>query len=400
ALIPREHYRDLLSIDVNADVQNALEEHVYSYPPFLAWLTTPFTLMSSHIVQVTLWYLLIMGALIASIAMTLSMARSGENPMPWPLAAAAIVISFGALLGVISNQQSDSLILLWAIAGAFALTRGKSVFAAMLFGAAAAAKGPLMLLIPWLAWRRRFGVATLTLIFALGWNLVPDLTFPLNNGSFYLERWLHDVVSPTFGGNSVVATTEGIWGRFNEQNQSLGGMIARLFSGGRSDATLPGIVTLSADGVRLLTLALYGSIMGAVLWMTRRKSPAMPWCSYSGEREEGAVLRELAIILLLSLLFSPMTSPAHLCMIFPGVVVLMQDSWKTRNSALIVTLGFAALFMSIVHKDLIGRSSVEFLRFYGVQTWQCLLLLAGLLWSCMISRKEHMHKDFTPESPA
>ncbi|MCA8938383.1 MAG: DUF2029 domain-containing protein [Planctomycetes bacterium] len=406
-------YQRLLHVEISPNTAYRLHEHAYSYPPLWALLAVPLDALGNFNIEVVIWHFLVVASLAvaARIAFLLLFEGRGQPPpevkrgfkawltTPQGIGVSACVIAFGYLLGPVSNQQNDSMVFAFVMLGALALRRERSWLAGLCFGLAAFSKGPLLLLLPWLCFKRRWLSALATFAFGLGFSLLPDLFFPANSGKLYLYEWYEIGLKPLLSSGEAAASSTA-WFRFNELNQSLGATLDRLFGlreAGRD--VLPALVEIPDKARKYLTYGLYLILMLAALAIARvvrvsAKSifakPAMPFVVAPSGR--GLVL-ELSLVMILACLLSPMTSPPHLCVLIAPLLLMLDEAWQTRARWLVGLTIFAALPMLFVHKDLAGRDFVTTLRFYGISVWVMLAMFAGL---AMIAKRHRNTEANTP----
>src|SRR5262249_2356088 len=88
---------------------------------------------------------------------------------------------------------------------------------------------------------------------------------------------------------------------------------------------------------------------------------------------------ECGIVLLLMLMLSPMSSKAHFgTLLVPGFC-LARAALSSRSRLLAAVLLGAVLLAVLSNKDPLGERLYTLSLWYGVVTWETLLLLAGCL---------------------
>jgi len=465
SLLTDSEARERIDLDVplHPRLLQKLRGHVYSYPPMLATLALPIASIGNYRIESLLWYLALYAASAASLYLMwrMAMGTPGESQSAgeasislraiksklWPqglsqserraqleedpttrmiFATLFAIIGLAPFMGPLINQQTDSIITFAAIAGAALLSRGTSgapyFFAALLLAIAGGAKGPLLILIAWLFWKHRWMGAWRVLFFALLLNGLGDMLFPAFEGGeriYHYQEWFTRVAAPNLASGEAAATTEGIWTTFNHQNQALAATLTRIFAAGdRPEDVLPALIQIGDGARKMLIYGVMALTFGLSLWATR----GTPWrkdrnlidrvwgraslCKREGEAKERGhigILRELSVFLILALLFSPMTSPAHLCMALPALLMVMRDAWITRDRVMLIALAVASAILLLVNKSLMqlfalpinalgdsvvdGREIVNSLRFYGIQTWVLVALLVGACRSCLLASR-------------
>ena len=124
------------------------------------------------------------------------------------------------LLNAQAHQQVDIIAALM-VAGCLELTRGRDFVGALLLGLSAAIKGPPLMFIGYLVFRRRWAAAALTFGIAIGGNLLPDLVLSPPQGQLRLAAWIERSFIPTLSGQI------GTWLEFSVGNQGLAGTVKR-----------------------------------------------------------------------------------------------------------------------------------------------------------------------------
>lgn len=408
AIAARPLLRERAQVDdipVADSVESRVENHVFSYPPMSALLSLPLTLTGSYTVGMVLWYITIMVSLLLAIRLSWRMAYP-ETEVPGtapdlrarliPMGVLAIAITTGLAAAPIANQQNDSVLYLAVIGGACLMVKRHYLLAGLLFGLAAGSKGPLLLVLPLLVLRRDWRTSITTLVVAIGVNLLPDLFFTSPSGKLYLQDWLDRAALPSLREGGAAASLKGIWGTFDTSNQSLASTLGRLFLE-RPDGIRPGLALLDAGTVKALGLAASGSLlllMAFTLWPWHR------W-SFAGARDTSHAEvvqtgRVFALVLLLGLLLSPKTSPAHYCMAIPAIMLCLRDAWLLRDRWQVALLLPALAYLAFFHKDLFGKELVESARFYGATCASTLLLTLSLARGIRL----HQRSAAPPESVA
>jgi hypothetical protein len=268
----------------------------------------------------------------------------------------------------ISHSQSDLLIGFEMIAGCVAFTRGRSFLAAMLYGLAAAMKGPALIWFPYLIARRKPLAAGWMLVVFFGVNLAPNLIAPSSRHSLLLSDWAHDYLLPKKTANVY----PDVW--FSESNQSILGCVTRWtttrweWKGKTYQQRIPLDHPASPAAVKLITLSIYG-LLGLTL------ATALGWWPRELDRSPGSIrpALEFSLVVILMLAFSPMAAKAQWgVLILPGFC-LARLCIIRRDPILIVffALGWVAWLAS---QNFVGKNAV----FVGL--WYGAVLINGLVW--------------------
>jgi hypothetical protein len=345
----------------------------------MAWAALPFLALPGWAGRPA-WLAVNLGCLLAMLRWGWRLA--GGGPLEGPAVgrrehAAALA---GAACGVfylqncLAHQQTDLVLGALLVGGCLLLARGRALGAATCCGLAAAGICTGLLFAPYLGWRGRPWAAAWLLCVALGANLLPDLVSRSPSGhpwlAVYAGRFLRPLTAP---GHYV-----GCWGSDPLYNLSLAGAGQRwcntAWSWQADDCTVG--PRPSRLGPLALRAAVYGfqlALVLAVLWVCGR--PLRPLAGEDGPRQA----LECAVVLLLMLLLSPMSSKAHFgTLLVAGFCVgrAAAGSGSRLLWGLLLSAGLLGLFSN---KDPLGERLYTLSLWYGLVTWQTLVLLAGCL---------------------
>jgi hypothetical protein len=255
------------------------------------------------------------------------------------------------------------------------LGRGRPVSAATALGLAAACKCTALLWSPYLFWRGRPLAALWLLVVAVGVNLLPDLVSSAPDDQSWLGRYGSRFLKPLTASEHYIGT----WGSDAVYNQSLTGLAQRwcttTWSWKARDCTIE--PRLPPIGPGTLRVCVYGAELGllsAVLWVCGR-----PFRKLRDEPDESLHSLECSMVLLLMVLISPMSSKAHFgTLVLPGFC-LARAALHSQGRLLKVVLAGAVVLGLLCNKDPLGERLYTLSLWYGIVTWQTLLLLAGCL---------------------
>ncbi len=344
----------------------------FLYPPLPAFLAIPFTFVSQFW-QRLLWFAINAACLIFTFRWSWLLA-GGRGTAPSLRATIApclaCVIAGTYALNALAHQQTDIVIAFCIVGGALALSRERDVLSGAALGFAAAFKATPLLWLFYLLWRRRFVAALVFVVVAALLTLLADLVAPAPGGSLWVWRWLTRFVIPSQSPDSPV----GSWGSSILYNQSLGGLLQRLFNltmaGGDTAAPRGDGPLVSAVILRIAVLALLAACaLGAVLagTISRRR----------GDRPREADALEYGLVVILMLLASPMSSPAHFVVLVIPALALACYAARVGSALAWTMLGLAALLSLFANKDLGGAYFYTHLLWYGGPTWSTLALGIG-----------------------
>jgi hypothetical protein len=352
----------------------------YLYPPFMACMALPFTALSEASGRFA-WLLVNLIALVAMLCWGWRVAGgtwldgAGANGRERWAALLGGVCGIFYVHNCLAHQQTDILIGAALAGGCLLLVRGRPLLAATLFGLAAACKCTGLLWVPYFIWRRRPAGAAWVLVVALGVNCLPDFISTAPTGRPWLVEYASRLLKPLTAPNHYV----GSWGSEPVYNQSISGMGQRWCTTRWEWTTTDCEVHSRLPVIRpqLLRGWVYGCqllLLSGVLWVCGR-----PFRTLAAEPDGRRQASEAGIVLLLMLLLSPMSSKAHFgTMIVPGFC-LARVALNSRSRVLGVVLVGSILLGLASNKDPLGEKLYTLSLWYGVVTWQTLLLLIGCL---------------------
>ncbi len=353
----------------------------YLYPPFMAFAALPFLTLPSPLPRLA-WFALNAGCLVALLRWSWRVAGGGRlegrevgKPTERLAAFLGCLCGMSYLENCLAHQQTDIVIGALLAGGCLLLGRGRPLSAATALGLAAACKCTALLWSPYLLWRGRPLAAIWLLVVAVGVNLSPDLvSSPAENGC-WLGRYASRFLRPLTASNHYIGT----WGSDAVYNQSLTGLAQRwcttTWHWTATDCTIE--QRLPAIGPQTLRACVYGAELGllaAVMWIC-----GQPFRRLADDPDGSRYALECGMVLLLMVLLSPMSSKAHFgTLVLPGFC-LARVALHSRGLLLKGVLAGAVLLGLLSNKDPLGERLYTLSLWYGVVTWQTLLLLAGCL---------------------
>lgn len=353
----------------------------YLYPPFMAVTALPFLVLPS-LVQRLLWFVLNAVALVALLRWGWRLA--GGRPLEGSQGVRMgerLAALLGCLCGIsyiencLAHQQTDLVIGAALVGGCLLLGRSRPMLAATAFGLAAACKCTALLWVPYLLWRGRPHAALWVVIVAVGVNFLPDLIRPSPRGQARIEQYASDFLIPLMASDHYIGT----WGSDPVYNQSLTGLAQRWcttrWTWTAHDCTIERrIPRLQPGTLRIVVYGVELGLLATVLWICRR-----PLRKLKDDNEGSFQSLESCMVLLLMLLLSPMSSKAHFgTLIVPGYC-LARAALHGRSRLLNGILAFSVVLGLLCNKDPLGDKLYTLSLWYGLVTWQTLLLLAGCM---------------------
>jgi glycosyl transferase family 87 len=303
------------------------EMNGFVYPPFSALAVVPFTWLSHKVSQLA-FYLISLACLCLTtrLAWDLSGGRTDRSSSKAAkaehatfLLACAIAIKFA--FNALSHLQTDLIVDALLMLGLLALTQLRFIVAGVCWGLSAAFKGPPLLMIIYLLWRKKFGAAIVMLAVAIGVNLLPNLVSTPPGGGLWLTQWIISYAKP-FGKNDIPGT----WYNDIKNNQSIAGAVNRWLAttptkskaGVYATPLKPAPSPLTLKGVTTgANLAVFAFTVATLFIGSRKSKPAQ------GIARQ---VLECSMFFILTLLLSPMTSRTHFGILILPAFCLCRDA--------------------------------------------------------------------------
>ncbi|QDT63676.1 glycosyltransferase family 87 protein [Calycomorphotria hydatis] len=371
----------------------------FTYPPFAI---LPFLPMSGwNETAQRICYATLNGAFFATIGWLLISLTGLTGPSSersrWWMKGAWIIVGVLSLRFVISPleyKSNDLFVFALVMAGVFAWSRDKNLWAGASFGLAAAFKATPLLFLPVLIWQRRFGGAAMLMIALGAATVVPDVVQQSPSGELWAVDWYQKFISKVEVAGAAEA--DGAWSRWNPLNQSLSGTVYRLMTPIESNGHDVFNVAMwkgNDSTIKMLTLASKLLVLLAIAWGTwPRNESALSQAERSFRR-----CGEAGLVLCGMLLLSPMSSKQHFCvLVVPIVVMTLHVVHERRNSFAIGALAVVFCLGTCTAKDLVGRPWGNFLQAGGAVTFCAVACLMGTL-AVLELRKAKVEADAVEE---
>ena len=356
----------------------------YVYPPFMAAVAVPFALLPP-VGDRLAWYLVNVGCALALCSWAWSLAGGGRlegggaGRREHCIGLLGLAAGGRYVIDAFSHQQTDLLTGALVLGGCWALSKRRPLLSASLAALAAAVKCSPLLWCGYLAWKREWRAVLWLVLLVVGLSLLPDLIHSPTDGRSWAEHWARTYLSPM----THADRSPGAWFTEPVYNQSLAGALYRWGTTywawgpagfGVADRTMP----LGAGVQKVLLLGVELIILGigiAALAAARSRSHA------TRAESPGAEAVEFAIVLLLMLLLSPVSSKPHFCtFLLPGFC-LARRAMVGRNPASAAFLVGAIASGVAGVKGVVGADLASVALWYGNVTGSALLLLSGCIWA-------------------
>jgi alpha-1,2-mannosyltransferase len=341
----------------------------FPYQPALAVFVVPLSFLPVVLERV-LWYLICVGSLVVTVRIAETIAERlypgatrGAN-LFW-LRAIVLVTCAKHIIDVLSYASHDPLALALITFATWALFIGREAVGGAWLAVAAAIRASPLIFLPYLVLKRRFLACLAFVATFLAVSFLPDMIGALHGThTGYLADWVRQIVSPAIvPGTSTKLVFWDIWNGQNLFNQSLRGLVNR-FAPGPVFALSPTVILIAVDGLFTLVLA-------ALLITSPRR------------REYVAI--DSAVLLIATLVLSPMTSRYHYIFVLPPVIFVtaatIADPRMRKLGTCVLALSF--LLRAGTSNDLAGQTITDIAYAYGFMPIGAIVLyiaFAAMTW--------------------
>jgi glycosyl transferase family 87 len=342
----------------------------FTYPPAFAFSMLPFVPMPLGLRNL-LWYAITLAAMIISFWLCDNLVRR-LYPGPWTrkelvwLRTASLLLIAKFMLAVLENQAYDALPLLLVMGGIFWLATERPLAGAASLAVAAAIKATPLLFLPYLLLKRRFLAAACFVAVFLAVSILPDLFFaPQGARHGYLVTWLHEIAGPALRDDEA-ASPNHFWAGRNLLNHSLRGGVARLID----EYAHPELFKAVLYGTWLAFIAALGILLAKSPTQSLTKSP----------RHDEFVAVDGALLLIATLMLSPMTSRSHYVVLllpyYVLVAAVIRDASMRRLGIPVLVASF--VLVTATSNDVVGSRITEWAYQSGQLVIGALLLMVGI----------------------
>jgi hypothetical protein len=347
----------------------------YRYPPFFLILFLPLWLLP-YSTAAYIWYLLSALA-IAGIVMLIRAEIAPARLSKLLLAACVLVIAQYFVMAL-HYGNAHLLAIFFLFAAFYFENRDRSWHSALLLSISITIKLTPVILLPYLAIKRRWRMLSACALFVLLLNLAPALYFGFRENSRLLQTWY----------NHVIANQE-----FHEANGpinlSLKGMLRRYFTEVDYNQRVDGdveyrainLATLSSDQTDVAWMAISASLLIAALAF-------IIWRRRNSETESRLHALELGLMICLMLLIGPLTSKIYFIALIWPVLSLAGFASMNRSAAATFALRviYSIALVNSVLPLLPGRSTQRLLLVLGVDCLATCLMALALVFAIYRSR--------------
>ncbi len=358
-----------------ADIYAESRPDVNTWPPLFAVVCVPFALLARLSVYLAraVWLGINVACIVALFRLAVFLVYRRPltlRPSPDGVALASLavlgplVLSARFLLGNLDRLQINMVILTACLLACAWLVRGRAAAGGALIGIAAAVKVLPIFFLPYFAWKRWWRALGAALIAGGLASLAPILVFGTERFVAYVRYW--------------IALSAGSW-PVRKGNQSVYAMVDRLYT---HDAVIwsPAHKRLTASNDPAVAAVVYGLLVAVALvfaWVMRR-GDRRP------DRPEATV--ELAVVLCLAVLFSPLAWKHYFVFLLLGQFVLWRAAAGGYALAAPVErrlawmLGLSWVLTTLTVRGVVGKHLAQTLETMSAVTLGALAILGALLY--------------------
>jgi hypothetical protein len=357
----------------------------FNYMPVSSMYYAPLALVPQTTAYV-LRYLVALGCLgITLWLLCLMLPRDRKGLGPFALVCLTLLLAIRFFIPDLEDGGPHPIYLAMIVGGWYLAWRGREIAGGTVLGFAIAVKMSPALLLPYLAWKRRWRLLGITAAATAAWIMVPALWYGPALWWQHQRQWT-EVALGTFTGNvpeSVRACMEE--NDLRTRNQSLRlALLHPLMTYPEGHNLHPDygywcLLDLPPSVARLLMNLGLVALLAAFWWPTRER--------WAGPGDPVAPL-ELCGLLLLMLLLSPVTWTHHLVWAVPAIFFLLAANWPRRWAPLAwAGLGIFFVIELVQSRDVLGYELAELLLASHIYTAAMLLLLGLVMWRLMLPRQ-------------
>ncbi len=356
------------------------EPKAFSYPPFCVLPYAPLVALDSTM-QRWAWSAFNLTLFFASLwfvsAMVFPISRRGEAKRQaphWLCVLIVLLLAGRFLASPLEYESNDVIILALIVTFAYLQAYARPKLAAVAGGIAAACKATPLLLLPLLAWQRRFAAAGVFAAVLLAATLLPDLLVRNPAGGAWVNSWYNRFVSKVNVGEAP--KVKGAWIAWNPHNQSLVGTVHRLATPVKPTAGRINVALGRLEGIplKLVPWCLQAAVLAAVFCCSWPKlgehlAPHERPFLHLGQTSAAACGM---------LLLSPMSSTQHFCaLLLPIAFIVVHVLYRRTRVWSLGCCAALGLLGPIAAQDVIGSEIADPLAAYGGNTLITLLCLAA-----------------------
>lgn len=358
-----------------ADIYADARPDVNTWPPLFAVASVPFALLARVHVYLArgTWLLLNVACIVALVRMVVVLvhhtplaleAAPGRIALVSAAVLGPLVLALRFLLGNLDRLQINLVILTACVAGCLWIARGRPVAGGAIIGVAAAVKVLPIFFVPYFAWKHWWRACAAAVAAGAAASLAPVVVFGPERFLAYARHW--------------VALSAGSW-PVRKGNQSVYAMVDRLYTH-HAMIWSPAHKRLTASNDPVVAAIVYGllAVVAALFVLAMRRG---------GRRPDGAAVTvELAIVLCIAVLFSPLAWKHYFVFLLLGQFVLWHaavgdgyglDAAFRRRLTWLLALSFALTTLTV--RGVVGKTLAQTFETLSAVTLGALVVLGALL---------------------
>jgi hypothetical protein len=308
------------------------------------------------------------------------------NPQFSVLIMATLILGGHYLIRDLDDGGPNVILLIILIGGMYCFWRGRNWLGAFWLGLGIAVKITPGLFLAFLLWKRRWRLAAYAAAATILWILVPMVWMGPGSWWQHQQQW-----------NSVALSV------FDDADAGRAGNEQRVQNQALKPALMRYMVTYPAGHDLRPAHAGYVDFLNWPPEMASRVANGLLlalgiifcWCTYrrAGLRQRPEspryILGETAALLLLVLLFSPVTWLQHFVFALPAIFWIVTEQQRAPRKVTGAAIGLFAVLALLMNRELLGRQNYLLLLSYHTHTL-CLLLLFGIVLARLSSRARVM----------
>jgi hypothetical protein len=358
-----------------ADIYAEARPDVNTWPPLFAVVCVPFALLARVSVYLAraVWLGINVGCIVALLRLAVALvhrrplvldASAGGVALASAAVLGPLVLSARFFLGNLDRLQINMVILTACLGGALLVVRGRAAAGGALIGLAAAVKVLPVFFVPYFAWKRWWTACAAAIASGALASLAPALVFGWDRFLAYARHW--------------IALSAGSW-PVRKGNQSVYAMVDRLYTHG-AIVWSPSQKRLTAANDPVVAAIVYGLLVVTVLVFLS--------VSRRGGRQPAStgVTVELAIVLCVAVLFSPLAWKHYFIFLLLGQFVLWRAAFgdgfglaATARRRTAWMLGLSYVLTTLTVRGVVGKHLAQTLETMSAVTLGALVVLAALL---------------------
>lgn len=363
-VIARRRTSDLGDFDVSREIGRRFLAHEdlypggrhYPYMPTAAMYFSPLALIDANL-GLALRYGVAVGCLWLTLSLlhTMLRGRKGVAAQGLTIGAASVLLASHYVIRDLDDGGPHLILLAMLAAGIYSAWRGHEYRAAVWFGLVAALKAPAVLFVPFFLWRRRWRLASMTVLAVVLWGVLPAVWMGPTSWWHQQREWTRLVMGSLSGNRTVVAEDS----ESRVQNQALKPVLMRFLVTFVSSTTASALATAATIVVLIVSA-----------WWARARADA-----------PGKWLLDCSAVLILALLLSPVTWVQHMVFMLPALYLIVAEDRGIRRLGTPTAVAMAAyvVLALLLNREFLGRERYIVLLSYGAQTACMLLVLAVIM---------------------